>query len=47
VDQVEAATTDWVRWPNTECIHSSIDDLIPVALEQLDHSLTEPLDRVG
>lgn len=47
VDQVEAATADWVHWFNTERIHSSIDDITPIELEGLDYALTEPLDRVG
>ena len=47
VEQVEAATADWVHWFNTERIHSSIDDLTPIELEGLDYALTKPLDRVG
>jgi putative transposase len=47
VDQVEAATASWVLWFNTERTHSSIDDLTPVELEQLDYALTEPLERAG
>jgi putative transposase len=47
VDQVEAATAEWVHWFNTERIHSSIDDLTPIELEQLDYALTEPLERAG
>jgi len=47
VDQVEAATADWVQWFNTERIHSSIDDLTPIELEQLEYALTEPLEQAG
>lgn len=47
VDELELATLSWVHWCNTERIHSSIDDLAPVELEQLDYALTEPVDRVG
>jgi hypothetical protein len=47
VDQVEAATADWVHWFNTERTHSSIDDLTPIELEGLDYALTEPLERAG
>ena len=44
---VEAATADWVQWFNTERIHSSIDDLTPIELEQLEYALTEPLEQAG
>ena len=47
VDQVEAATADWVHWFNTERIHSSIDDLPPVQLEQLDYAVIGSIDGVG
>lgn len=47
VDRVEAATASWVLWFNTERTESSIDDLTPVELEQLDYALTEPLERAG
>lgn len=47
IDHVEAATASWVHWFNIERTHSSIDDLTPVELEQLDYALTEPLERTG
>lgn len=47
VDQVEAATADWVHWFNTERTHASIDDLTPIELEQLDYASSGPLERAG
>ena len=34
-DHLEPAILDWVTWFNTERPHESIDDLTPVAAEQL------------
>ena len=47
VDQVEAATANWVLWFNTERTHASIDDLTPIELEHVDYALTQPLERAG
>jgi putative transposase len=47
VDQVEAATASWVLWFNTERTHSSIDDLTPLEVEQLDYARNEPVERAG
>ena len=36
-DQLEPAVLDWVEWFNTDRTHRSIDDLTPIAAEQLHH----------
>lgn len=35
LDQVEAATLEWVHWYNTERTHEAIDDLTPDAAQEL------------
>jgi putative transposase len=45
--QVEAATLDCVHRYNTERTHEAIDDLTPVAAEELHYRFRATLDRVG
>ena len=45
LDQVEAATLEWVHWYNTERTHQAIDDLTPVAAEELHYRFRAALDR--
>ena len=47
LDQVEAATLEWVHWYNTERTHGAIDDLTPVAAEELHYRFRAALDRTG
>jgi putative transposase len=47
LDQVEAATLEWVHWYNTERTHEAIDDLTPVAAEELHYRFRATLDRAG
>jgi putative transposase len=47
LDQVEAATLEWVHWYNTERTHEAIDDLTPIAAEELHYRFRAALDRAG
>jgi putative transposase len=47
IGQVEAATLEWVHWYNTERTHQAIDDLTPVAAEQLHYRFRATLDQAG
>ena len=47
LDQVEAATLEWVHWYNTERTHQAIDDLTPVAAEEFRYRFSATLDRAG
>jgi putative transposase len=47
LDQVEAATLEWVHWYNTERTHEAIDDLTPVAAEELHYRFRATLNRAG
>lgn len=46
-DHLEAAVLDWVDWFNTERSHESIDDLTPVAVEQLHYRHKAALAEAG
>jgi len=46
-DHLEPAVLDWVTWFNTERPHESIDDLTPVAAEQLHYRYRASLDQAG
>ena len=46
-DHLEAAVLDWVTWFNTERPHESIDDLTPLAAEQLHYRYRAALARTG
>lgn len=39
--QVERATTSWVHWYNTECLHSGIEDIPPVEHDEFYYDRTE------
>jgi putative transposase len=47
LDQVEAATLEWVHWYNTERTHEAIDDLTPVAAEELHYRFRATLEQAG
>ena len=47
LDQVEAATLEWVHWYNTERTHQAIDDLTPVAAEQLHYRFRATFEQAG
>ncbi len=47
LDQVEAATLEWVHWYNTERTHQAIDDLTPVAAEELHYRFRATLEQAG
>ena len=47
LDQVEAATLEWVHWYNTERTHEAIGDLTPVAAEQLHYRFRATLEQAG
>jgi putative transposase len=47
LDQVEAATLEWVHWYNTERTHEAVDDLTPVAAEELHYRFRAALDQAG
>jgi putative transposase len=47
LDQVEAATLEWVHWYNTERTHQAIDDLTPVAAEEIHYRFKAALEQVG
>lgn len=47
LDQVEAATLEWVHWYNTERTHEAAGDLTPVAAEELHYRFRAALNRVG
>jgi putative transposase len=47
LDQVEAATLEWVHWYNTERTHQAIDDLTPIAAEQLHYRFRATLEQAG
>jgi putative transposase len=44
---LEAAVLDWVDWFNTERTHQAIDDLTPVAAEQLHYRYQAALAEAG
>ena len=46
-DHLEAAVLDWVTWFNTERPHESIDDLTPVAAEELHYRYRAGLAEAG
>jgi putative transposase len=46
-DHLDAAVLDWVAWFNTERSHGSIDDLTPVAAEQLHYRHRAALAEAG
>ena len=47
LDQVEAATLEWVHWYNTERSHQAIDDLTPVAAEEIHYRFRAALEQAG
>ena len=47
VDNVEAATADWVHYFNTERTHASIWDLTPTEIEQISYAPRQALEPVG
>jgi putative transposase len=47
LDQVEAATLEWVHWYNTERTHQATDDLTPIAAEELHYRFRAALDKAG
>jgi putative transposase len=47
IGHVEAATLEWVHWCNTERTHQAIDDLTPVAAEQLHYRFRATLKQAG
>ena len=47
VSHVEAATMEWVHWYNTERTHEAIDDLTPMAAEQLHYRFRATLEQAG
>jgi putative transposase len=47
VGHIEAATLDWVHWYNTERTHEAIDDLTPMAAEQLHYRFRRTLEQAG
>jgi len=47
LDQVEAATLEWVHWYNTERTHDAVDDLTPTAAEELHYRYKATLGRAG
>jgi putative transposase len=46
-DHLEAAVLDWVEWYNTERPHEAIDDLTPVAAEELHYRYRASLAEAG
>jgi putative transposase len=46
-DHLEAAVLDWVDWFNTERPHQAIDDLTPVAAEELHYRYRASLAEAG
>jgi putative transposase len=46
-DHLEAAVLDWVTWFNTERPHESIDDLTPIAVEELHYRYRAALAEAG
>jgi putative transposase len=46
-DHLEAAVLDWVSWFNTERPHESIDDLTPIAAEDLHYRYRAALAEAG
>ena len=46
-DHLEPAVLDWVTWFNTERSHESIDDLTPIAAEQLHYRYRASLAEAG
>jgi putative transposase len=47
LDQAEAATLEWVHWYNTERSHQAIDDLTPVAAEEIHYRFRAALEQAG
>ena len=47
LNQVEAATFEWVDFFNTERTHEHLDDLTPMTVEQLHYSLHGDLALTG
>jgi putative transposase len=43
----KAAALEWVHWYNTERTHQAIDDLTPVAAEELHYRYRAALDQAG
>ena len=46
-DHLEAAVLDWVDWFNTERPHEAIDDLTPIAAEELHYRYRASLAEAG
>jgi putative transposase len=47
VSHTEAATMEWVHWYNTERTQEAIDDLTPVAAEELHYRFRATLEQAG
>ena len=47
ISHVEAAALEWVHWYNAERTHEAIDDLTPVAAEQLHYRFRATLEQAG
>jgi putative transposase len=47
IGHVEAATLEWVHWYNTERTHEAVDDLTPVAAEELHYRFRAALEQAG
>ena len=47
ISHVEAAALEWVHWYNTERTREAIDDLTPVAVQQLHYRFRATLEQAG